>query len=275
MGRRTDLAGRRTAIAALTALPLPSPAAGGPDQRAAGRLTGLAPFGGLLLGLAVGLVVVTLRVWTKIPGEEPQSIFPAAAGIALLAAFTRGHHLTALASAADQLAGRPAASTASAGGGIGAPGVLAVLFVVLIQVTALNTAITAHRGSVSILVACMASRLAITLAYAMPSARVSATGGRGLVPARLAVLVTLAVLVLAATAGRLDYDGGDATRALRAVLALLVATLVALAAHHLLTRRLGGLTEPVVGALVELTTLVALVMMAMRIPDVVMDTLLP
>jgi hypothetical protein len=30
-----------------------------------------------------------------------------------------------------------------------------------------------------------------------------------------------------------------------------------------------------VGAVVELTAMVALVMMAMRIPDVVMDTLLP
>ncbi|WP_238439098.1 adenosylcobinamide-GDP ribazoletransferase, partial [Frankia nepalensis] len=177
---------------------------------------------------------------------------------------------------------------------LGAVGAVTVLFVVLIQVCALYTAIVAHRGTVSVLVACMASRLAITLACAgrhpagladdlsdLPRAVASgpAEGGParrvvvGPVSPPAALLAVVVAIGLAALAGRLDYDGGDPSRALRAVFALAAATAVGLLVRRYLTRRFAGLSEPVLGALVELTTAVALVSMAFTVPYQIQNAL--
>jgi len=289
----------RTALAVLTAAPVRparplSPAA-------ASRLTMLAPLGGLLLGLVTGVVVVAIRIWAELPGGQPQSLLPAAGGLALLAMATGGRHLTGLAAVADALAtgrrtGRPPTlpdpGADRPGGGLGGAGAAAMLFAVLIQVGALSTAILAHRGTVTILAGCLASRLAITLAgtrapagqpasvparSGFPPAGGAATatdgaagvGSRivvGRVSARGAALATAISFALAAIAGRLDYDGGDPSRALRAVIALGLATAAGLLLRRFAARRLGAPSEAVLGAVVEVTVLVALVTMAFTIP---------
>lgn len=323
------IAAVRGAFALLTSLPVR--AAPPRDRDAAGRALALAPLVGLVLGLVTAVVVVILRLWINSgPGRGAQSVLPAVVGIALLAFLTGARHLAGLAVVADALAARgsrgtrgdqPAAnaSPASTQPGrtpavdrpftVGPTGVAAMLFVVLIQSMALNTAIQAHRGTVSIIVSCVAGRLAITLACARRPARVrraadgapastptptptaaatTTTSWRppsprdpsdwfgGLVvdtvPPRLAALVALAAIGLAAVAGRLDYDGGDVGRAIRAVVALAVAIGVAALIRRALTRRLGELTEPALGALVELTATVALVTMAMTVPDQIMNS---
>ncbi|OHV36255.1 MULTISPECIES: adenosylcobinamide-GDP ribazoletransferase [Pseudofrankia] len=292
----------RTTLAVLTAAPVrPTESV---SRTAASRLTTLAPLGGLVLGLVTAVVVVSIRLWARLPDGQPQSLLPAAGGLALLALASGARHLAGLAAVADALAtgqawrGAPAGPTAadSRGGAVGAAGLAAVLFVVLIQVCALSTAILAHRGTVSILVACLASRLAVTLAgarrphgpqaSAVSAADVSAMDvsawadearagmpapSRRIVVGRVstagAALATALSFSLAAIAGRLDYDGGDPSRALRAVVALALATAVGLLLRRLLGRRLGGAQEPVIGAIVELTVTVALVTMALTIPD--------
>jgi adenosylcobinamide-GDP ribazoletransferase len=285
----------RTALAVLTAAPVRparplSPAA-------ASRLTMLAPLGGLLLGLVTGVVVVAIRIWAELPGGQPQSLLPAAGGLALLAMATGGRHLTGLAAVADALAtgrrtGRPPTlpdpGADRAGGGLGGAGAAAMLFAVLIQVGALSTAILAHRGTVTILAGCLAITLAGTRAPAGQPASVPARSGFppaggaatatdgaagvgsrivvGRVSARGAALATAISFALAAIAGRLDYDGGDPSRALRAVIALALATAAGLLLRRFAARRLGAPSEAVLGAVVEVTVLVALVTMAFTIP---------
>ncbi|ONH28370.1 adenosylcobinamide-GDP ribazoletransferase [Pseudofrankia asymbiotica] len=282
------------------------------SRTAASRLTALAPLGGLLLGLVTAVIVVTIRVWAQLPGGQPQSLLPAAGGLALLALATGARHLTGLAAVADALAhdraGRDApdwdAPAESPGGALGAVGAVTVLFTVLIQVFALSTAILAHRGTVSILVACLASRLAVTLAGArasgepeageVPTTRLSARAGApagtaasttasaatsrrrivvGRVSASGAALATALSFALAAIAGRLDYDGGDPSRALRAVVALALATAAGLLLRRFLTRRSGGVPAPVLGAVIELTVTVALITMAFTVPDRIQDAI--
>ncbi|MDT3446122.1 MULTISPECIES: adenosylcobinamide-GDP ribazoletransferase [unclassified Pseudofrankia] len=297
----------RTMLAVLTAAPVrPTEPV---SRTAASRLTTLAPLGGLLLGLVTAVVVVTIRVWAELPGGEPQSLLPAAGGLALLALATGARHLTGLAAVADALAGDRARRDApvwdapadSPGGALTGVGAVTVLFTVLIQVFALSTAILAHRGTVSILVACLASRLAVTLAGArlsrepeageVPATRLSA---RAAVPAASTVagaavsrrrivvgqvstsgaaLATVLSFVLATIAGRLDYDGGDPSRALRAVVALALATAAGLLLRRFLARRLGGTPAPVLCAIVELTVTVALITMAFTIPGRIQDAI--
>jgi len=275
----------RTALALLIAAPVRP--AQPVSSRAATRLTTLAPLGGLLLGLVTGVVVVTVRVWAKLPGGQPQSLLPAAVGLGLLALATSARHLTGVAAVADDLAtgrtGRAAAGRAAdgdgRGSGPGGAGTAALVFVVLIQVCALSTAILAHRGTVSILVACLASRLAVTLAgmhrpgTAEAPGPASAVLGRRVVVGRVsaagAALATVLSFALAAIAGLLDYDGGDPSRALRAVVALALATAAGLLMRRFLAGRFGGVSQPVLGAVVELTVTVALVTMACTVPHLI------
>jgi len=166
----------------------------------------------------------------------------------------------------------------------GPAGTAAVVFIPLIQLFALSTAILAHRGTVTIIVACLASRLSVTLACTRrhpttteplgPPTAAAESGAEPPVrrvvfaavgPARAGLAAALA-LVLAATAGRFDYDGGGTDRAIRAVIALLVATTLGLVLRRVLTRRFAGLTEPVLGALIELTATLAILTMALTVP---------
>ncbi|MCM3885771.1 adenosylcobinamide-GDP ribazoletransferase [Frankia sp. R82] len=268
------MAALRTAFTLLTVAPVRGPER--LDRRVAGRAMALAPLVGLVLGLLAALVVIGLRVSTGTPGSRTQTLLPAVAGIALLALATRGLHLDGLADLADGLGarhagGRERALAVMREPAVGAFGVVAVVFVVLLQVAALSAAITVHRGTVSMLVAAMTGRLAVTLACASaaPAAHPNGLGAlvAGSVRTRDAVVAFLGVCGLAALAGRFDYDGGDLDRAVRGVVAVCIGTAVSIALRHYVVRRLGGLTGDVLGGLVELTTVVTLLFMAMTYPN--------
>ncbi|MCK9894015.1 adenosylcobinamide-GDP ribazoletransferase [Frankia sp. AgB32] len=263
----------RTAFTLLSVLPVR-----GPDRlerRVVGRALALAPLVGLVLGLVAAVVVLGLRISTGTPGHRNQTLLPAAVGIAVLALGNRGLHLDGLADLADGLGarharGRERALEVMRESTVGAFGVITVVFVVIIQVTALSAAITVHRGTVSLLVAAMTGRLAATLACTggTPAAQPDGLGAlvAGSVRARDATLAFLGVCVAAALAGRFDYDGGDTARAVRGVMAVCVGTIVSYALRRYAGRRLGGLTGDVLGALVELTTAATLLFMAMTFP---------
>ncbi|WP_261565885.1 adenosylcobinamide-GDP ribazoletransferase [Frankia gtarii] len=263
----------RAAFTLLTMLPLRGPQR--LDRRLAGRAMALAPLVGLVLGLITAVIVVTMRVTTGTPGHRNQSLLPAAVGIAVLALATGGLHLDGLADLGDgigarRVRGRDRALEIMRESTIGAFGVISVVFVVLLQVTALSAAITVHRGTVSILVAAMTGRLAATLACAAgtPPAHPDGLGAlvAGTVRTRDAALAFIGVCALAALAGRLDFDGGDIGRALRAVVAVCVGTAFSLALRRYLTSRFGGLSGDMLGGIIELTTMVTLVVMAMTLP---------
>jgi adenosylcobinamide-GDP ribazoletransferase len=262
----------RAAFTLLTVLPVRGP--GAIDRRTAGRAMALAPFVGLALGLVVALVVFAFRIFTMIRGAPASTLLPAAVGITLMAVLTRGLHLDGLADVADGLGaggGRETMLAVMREPAVGAFGVIAVVLTVTVQAAALSLAINLHRGTVSILVAAMAGRLAATLACT-PGSRPARPDGLGALvagtvrPAHAAVAFA-AVLGVAALAGLFDVDGGDAGRSARAVAAVVVAVGAARLVRRRLVARLGGITGDVLGVLVETAATVSLVVMVLSIPD--------
>ncbi|MCK9904637.1 adenosylcobinamide-GDP ribazoletransferase [Parafrankia colletiae] len=263
--------GARAAVTLLTVVPIRGPER--LDRTVAGRAMVAAPAVGFALGFVCALAVVAMRIMTKPPTGGAQTLLPAVVGVALLAGLTRGLHLDGLADVADAVGvrgGRERVLAVMRESTIGAFGAVTVLFVVLVQVSALSTAIAAHRGTVSVLVAAMTSRLAATWSCVegVPAARPDGLGAlvAGTVRRRDAVLATAGVFAVAALAGRFDFHGGDNGRAVRAVVAAAVALGAAFLLRRRLVRRFGGVTGDTLGATIEITTMVSLVTMAMTIP---------
>lgn len=260
----------RLAFSLLTVLPVPGPAR--VDRRSAGRAMALAPLVGVVLGLLAGVVVISVRLLYA-QGTQTTPLLAAVAGIATLALLTRGLHLDGLADVTDGLGAShdPARSLAvMKRSDIGAFGVAALVFVVLAQVTAFFSAIVAHHGTVSLVLAATTGRLAATLACVpgIPAARAEGLGTMvaGSVRPAVALSATTGVLGLAVVAGLIDFHGGGPREAVRAVVAVLAALAVTSVLARWFSYRLGGITGDVLGALVEIATLVTLLAMAVHLP---------
>jgi adenosylcobinamide-GDP ribazoletransferase len=225
----------------------------------------LAPLVGVLLGLLAGTVVFGSRLLGA------PHLLAAALGIATLALLTRGLHLDGLADLVDGLSssrdpeGTRAVMKAPDTGPLG---VTALVLVLLVQTTALTSAIDQHRGTASLVVAVLTGRLAITLACTRtPAATAEGLGALVAGTVRPAVARASVVVALVAAAALLAWDP-DAVhtpllRALLGVAAMGVALLVARLLRRHAARRVGGLTGDVLGALAEISTTVALVVLAL------------
>jgi adenosylcobinamide-GDP ribazoletransferase len=171
-------AGLRLAVTLLTAIPLPGrrqpPAT--PDRRIAAAAMYWAPLVGLLAGaVSAGVLLLAARVGHTGP------LLAAVLAITAAALLTRALHLDGLADFADGLgSGRPAGDALAImkRPDIGPFGVVTLVLVVLLQVSALARATELGRGPVALLAAAVAARLAITLACrrGVPAAR---PGGLG------------------------------------------------------------------------------------------------
>jgi adenosylcobinamide-GDP ribazoletransferase len=181
---------------------------------------------------------------------------------------TRGLHLDGLADTADGLgSGKPAADALRImkQSDIGPFGVITLLFVLSAQVAALAQAYgdSWARGALAAVVSATAARLALTVAArtGVPAARPEGLGAAvaGVVPAGGAAGVSLAVIAAAAAAG--------ACLGVRTALHAAGAVIAALAAAELLlrhcTRRFGGVTGDVFGALAEAAATTALVLLSL------------
>ncbi len=143
-----------------------------------------------------------------------------------------------------------------------------LVLVLLVQLAALTMCSLAGYGSVALITAVVTGRLAATWCCTTPVAPARADGLGAVmarsVPVPAAVGVTVLSALAVAALGFLDDDG-----ALRIGLDLVAALLVglAVAAWVLLrsTRRLGGVTGDVMGAVVELATAAALVTAALAL----------
>lgn len=264
--------GLRLALTTLTVLRVRGPRDITP--RTAGAAMSLAPLVGLGLGVAVGAVLLAARQLS--PYDRPQ-LMAAVLAIATLALLTRGLHLDGLADTADGLASyRPAeqARAVMRSPEVGPLGVVVLVLVLATQVAALMAATSVGRGTASVLLAVVAGRVAVASACtgATPAADTSGLGAAvaGTVP-RLVPLVWAGLL---ATAG-MAYEafdeqpgtlGARAVDVLRPLLAVALALLVARLLRRHCVRRLGGVTGDVLGALVEVTTTVVLVVMALDLP---------
>ena len=245
----------RLAVGTLTAVPIPAPRRVSPTE--AGRAMLLAPIAAVVPGaMAAGAVV--LADLTQL-----SAAVAAALAIAAAALTTRGMHLDGLADSADGLAAsfdRDRALEVMRRGDVGPTGVATLVLVLLVQFTAL-TQVAGRGGAWAVLVAVVASRLAVPLAClrGVPPARpeglgaqVAGTVGRLQLALTGAATAAAGTLVMAA-AGSAWWAGGAAVLAATAASGVVVVHAV---------RRLGGITGDVIGAAVELAFAASLVTLA-------------
>ncbi|BBC37112.1 hypothetical protein SGFS_084060 [Streptomyces graminofaciens] len=278
--RPTLLDGLRFAFGTLTVLPVKVSR----WDRAAARVGMLcAP----LAGLVVGLVAAALggALWALGAGAP----LAAVASVAVPAVLTRGLHLDGLADTADGLgSGKPAedALRIMKQSDIGPFGVVTLVLVLLAQVAALTQLYDRSwaLGALAAAVSATAARLALTLAArtGVPAARPEGLGAAvaGVVPVRGATVAAVALLLTAAVAGAW-FGPYDATGvvvvigpvdpgplfapydAVRPVLAVLAALVVAELLLRHCVRRFGGVTGDVFGGLAETAATTALVVLTL------------
>jgi adenosylcobinamide-GDP ribazoletransferase len=208
-----------------------------------------------VVGLALGGVAAGVLVGCQ--HGHLDSLLAAVLAVAVLAALTRALHLDGLADTADGLGSRQPADRAleiMARSDIGPFGVVTLVLILLVQVSALAQAERVGRGPLAILAAVVAARLAITLACRRGIAA-ARPGGLGALVAETVHPAAAAVLAAAAV---------GAAFALGWIYAVAVA--VGLACSVLLTglatRRFGGITGDVLGAVAEITTAACLLVTA-------------
>jgi adenosylcobinamide-GDP ribazoletransferase len=238
--------------ALLTALPVP--------RWAATSTRGVlpwAPLVGLLLGgAATGCAVLGNRFVSPLVG--------AVLGIAALALLTRGLHLDGLADTADGLGplrGRERALAVMRQSDIGPFGVATLVLTLLAQVAALASLLTERSGWTAFWLAIVAARFAMTRTGlpGVPTAEGSALGQAvaGTVSERWVAgcSVALGALILAGARG-------DADLALRLFVSVAAGLIAAELVQRRARARLGGVTGDVMGAMAEVTTVVALLVAA-------------
>lgn len=245
--------GLRLALTTLTVLPVRGPAA--PGRRTAGAAMALAPLVGLLLGAAAAGVLEGVA-------RASGGLLAAVLAVAVLALLTRGLHLDGLADTADGLASYRTPERALAvmrSPETGPIGIAVLVLVLLTQVAALQACLQAGRGGAALLLAVVTGRLAVTAACT-PATPAASPTGLGQAVAGTVRTPVVAVLTLAVAGG-----GAALLPAGQALLAVVLAlTSAALLLRHAV-RRLGGVTGDVLGALVETTTTVVLVVLAVQL----------
>ncbi|WP_436757084.1 adenosylcobinamide-GDP ribazoletransferase [Streptosporangium sp. V21-05] len=198
-GPSTFADGARLAIGTLSVFPVRP---GVIDRRAGGVAMTVAPLVGAMIG-AVGGLVLAISLWLGVT-PLPASVL----AVAIVALLTRGLHLDGLADLADGLgSGKPAerALEIMKRSDIGPFGVVTLILVLLVQVTALQEAVTgagAGAGAITLVAACAAGRLALTWACraGIPPARPDGLGAMVAGTVRRSVAVVVTALVLMGTA---------------------------------------------------------------------------
>jgi adenosylcobinamide-GDP ribazoletransferase len=275
VGATTD--GLRLAVTTLSITPAPPPRT--VDRRRAGVAMVAAPLVGLALGVAAACGVYLARQVLGLGhgghgfGGDP-TLVPAVIGISLLALLTRGLHLDGLADTADGLGSMKPAQQARAvmrSGDVGPLGVVSIVLVLLVQVSALAQAIADHHGTAAMLVACLASRCCLTVACRTGVVAAEETGLGAMVAQsvrRWVAAFTVAGCVgLAALVAQADVHTDDRRfETGQAMAAVLVAVLLTEILRRHCSRRLGGLTGDVLGFIVEVGMGSALLVMAVIPP---------
>ncbi|GAA4356658.1 adenosylcobinamide-GDP ribazoletransferase [Angustibacter luteus] len=245
--------GVRLATGTLTVLPVPAPVT--VDREAAGRAMALAGLVALLPGSLVALVG-----WAGSALGAPPLLVGAVA-VGALAWSSRGLHLDGLADTADGLAAsydRERALAVMRTGDVGPIGAATLVLVLLAQVACVAALVEQPLLSGAAVVVSRAV-LALACASGVPAARSDGLGAMvaGSVPrwaAGSAVLLAGVVVTLAALASGTPWWSGP----LAAALAVLAAGAVLVRC----TRRLGGITGDVLGALVEVSLAATLAVLA-------------
>ena len=262
---QAGLVALRDALGLFTILPVrAAPEIG--RREAAGAVLWL-PAVGALLAVPAGGVLLAVEAGGH---SAPRRLLAAVLAIGLLALLTGGLHLDGLADTADGLGSRRPRDEALAimrRSDVGPLGVAALLFTVLVQITALATVDPGWPGAGAVLLAAVTGRVAVVLATG-PGSPAARPGGFGALvaaatTARARVATGAGVFVLAA--GAAAVVSGPAA-ALRAAVAVLAGLLAAELLRRTAVRRLGGLTGDVFGAVIEVAAATALLALALASP---------
>ncbi len=282
----------RLAVGTLTAVRVPAPRR--VNRAVARNAMLLAPLVGIGLALAAAVAMDGVRIVATAHRPITSVDFLAAAlALTVLTLLTRALHLDGLADTVDGLGVKAETSTGDnaqltsavpdrevndslrarrlavmRAPDIGAFGVVALVFTVLLQAAALTTCIVSGYGTIALLTAVVTGRLAVTWCCTslVPAARADGLGVvvAGTVPRRAAAALTVATLAGAAALGALDDDHG-----LRVIIVLMASVVLGLLFAAWLVglchQRFGGITGDVLGAVVELTTVIVLLVVAIGV----------
>jgi adenosylcobinamide-GDP ribazoletransferase len=248
----------RAALSLFTVIPAGAPR----DLDAAGTARAVCwlPALGLLLGLvaAGGMACVVAG-----GAAAERRLLGAAVAVALLALLTGGLHLDGLADTADGLGSRRPAAEALAimrRADVGPLGVVALVLLILVQVTALAAVPRGWPAAAALVLAVVTGRVAAVLATGQPAARpgglgalvAGRTGPAGRAGRAVAGLALLGAVIPVGLA--LGGLGGVLRGLIAALAGLLAGGLLA----HTARRRLGGMTGDVFGAIIELSSAIVL-----------------
>ncbi|MBV9830107.1 MAG: adenosylcobinamide-GDP ribazoletransferase [Marmoricola sp.] len=248
--------GWRLALGTLTALPVQPPST---VSRSTARVAMLAaPLAVLPLGAAVA-VVLLLGDRADLP-----SLAVGTLGVAALVLGNRAFHVDGLSDTADGLAAsydRERSLAVMKSGTSGPAGGVAVLLVLMLQVSGAAELSTTWRGALlaGLLVCVSRCALALTCAAGVPGARPDGLGGSfvGVVPVLAAIASWLIAAALVGVVG--SWAGLDWWRGVVAVAVTLVAVLLLV---RRTTTRFGGVTGDVFGAAIEVALAALLVVCA-------------
>jgi adenosylcobinamide-GDP ribazoletransferase len=137
-----------------------------------------------------------------------------------------------------------------------------LVLVVLLQVTSLATIAPHWPSAAALIIAVLTSRVAVIVAAGWPAARPGGFGalvaGSATTRARVTAVAALLVAVTAAGAA-----AGGVPLALRALAAAVTGLVAAVLVGRIASRRLGGMTGDVFGALIEISTTAVLLVLAL------------
>lgn len=267
--------GLRLALTLFTVAPLR--AARADRETARGAMVWSPLVGAVLAAIAAGVLLLARKafpgptVWVHDVRTELfiPPLLASTLAIVALALLTRGLHFDGFVDTVDGLASHkpaPQALAVMSDGPIGALGGVALVLLLATDILALATSVLGHHGTQAIVMAVVTGRLAMLWACTpgVAAAKDSGMGAlvAGAVPRPVAAAWTLVVLVAAACYGRFDSDIGSVHGAVRAVVAVVAALLVAWAVRAHAVRRLGGITGDVLGALCEIAVFVSLLVSA-------------
>jgi len=230
---------------------------------AAGAILAL-PLVGLLLALPPAGVLLAVEAGGA---STTRRLLAATLAVGLLGLLTGGLHLDGLADTADGLGSRRPAEEALAimrRSDIGPMGVMALVFVVLTQITALAAMPPGLRTAAGFVAAVITGRVSVVLATGPSSPAARPDGFGALVAAatttraRFVTIVVFLVIVTATAAGL-----GGLSLAAHAQTGVLAGLFAADLLRRAARRRLGGMTGDVFGALIEVGTAAALLVLAL------------